>query len=123
MGAVAWARRSGRPASKIGIGAGALGVEGFASYLHPALATWLALADVGLPTLVVLTLLAVILCGSKDKMERVFRFLRWIANRPEPPAPVLAVDVDSVGVESPVASRARSRGAGSTGDKAPAAPA
>ena len=36
--------------------------------------------------LVVLTVIAVALFGSKALSERAFRLLRWFGNRPEPPA-------------------------------------
>lgn len=70
-----------------GAGAGVLGGEGLAAYLHPALGEALAAADVIVPVAVGLVLLAAILLGSSQTCERVFRLLRWIANRPEPPAP------------------------------------
>lgn len=56
-------------------------------YLHPALGVVLAIADIAIPVLIAAVLLTVILCGSKETYERVFRLLRWIVNRPEPPAP------------------------------------
>jgi hypothetical protein len=34
-----------------------------------------------------LVLVGAILWGSSQTCERVFRLLRWAANRPEPPAP------------------------------------
>lgn len=55
--------------------------------LHPALAEVLAAADVITPAAIALVLLAAILFGSTETAERVFRLLRWAANRPEPPAP------------------------------------
>lgn len=68
-------------------GAGVLGGEGLAAYLHPALGEALAAADVIVPLATALVLLTAILRGSTQTCERVFRLLRWIANRPEPPAP------------------------------------
>jgi hypothetical protein len=70
-----------------GAGAGFIGTEGIAGYLHPALGAVLAAADVIAPVTIALILLAAILSGSKETVERVFRLLRWLANRPEPPAP------------------------------------
>ena len=64
-----------------------LSAEGTAGYLHPAIGEALAAADVIVPAIVLLVLLAAILRGSTETCDRVFRLLRWIANRPEPPAP------------------------------------
>jgi len=72
-----------------GAGAGVLGGEGVAGYLHPALGEALAVADVVVPLAIALVLLIAILCGSDQTCERVFRLLRWTANRPEPPGPPL----------------------------------
>ena len=62
-----------------------LSAEGTAGYLHPAIGEALAAADVIVPAIVLLVLLAAILRGSTETCDRVFRLLRWIANRPEPP--------------------------------------
>lgn len=70
----------------IGVGAGAVG-EGVAGYLHPVLGEALAAADIIVPLAIGLILLTAILRGSRETCERVFRLLRWLANRPEPPAP------------------------------------
>jgi hypothetical protein len=48
---------------------------------------FLAAADVIVPLAIALILLAVILFGSTEMAERVFRLLRWASNRSEPPAP------------------------------------
>jgi hypothetical protein len=71
----------------LGAGAGVLGGEGLAAYLHPALGEALAAADVIVPLAIALVLLIAILQGSSQTCERAFRLLRWIANRAEPPAP------------------------------------
>jgi hypothetical protein len=68
-------------------GAGALGVEGAAGWLHPAVGTGLAVADIAVPVTVALVLLTAILRGSEQTCERAFRLLRWITGQPEPPAP------------------------------------
>ena len=68
-------------------GAGVLGAEGVASYLHPVMGEVLAVTGIAVPLAIALTLLAAILAGSEQTVERVFRLLRWTANRPEPPAP------------------------------------
>jgi hypothetical protein len=75
------------PWRALGTGAGVLGSEGLAGYLHPALGEVLAAADVIAPLAIAVALLAAILRGSSQTCERVFRLLRWIANRPEPPGP------------------------------------
>jgi hypothetical protein len=56
-------------------------------WLPVPLGAALAAADVIVPLTVGLVLLAAILRGSNETYERVFRLLRWITNRPEPPAP------------------------------------
>ena len=84
-------RSGGRPPAPwrvLGAGAGVLGGEGVAGYLHPVLGEALAAVDVLVPLAIALVLLAAILCGSNQTCERVFRLLRWIANRPEPPGPI-----------------------------------
>jgi hypothetical protein len=73
--------------SRLGAVAAFLGAESTASYLHPALGEALAAADTIIPTIVMLVLLAAILRGSTETCDRVFRLLRWITNRPEPPSP------------------------------------
>jgi hypothetical protein len=81
---------AGRPSASwrvVGAGAGLAGTEGITEYLHPALGQVLVTADVIAPAAIALLLLAFILFGSKEKEERVFRLLRWLTNRPEPPAP------------------------------------
>jgi len=41
----------------------------------------------GIEVAVILTVLGTALFGSQALSERAFRLLRWVANRPEPPAP------------------------------------
>jgi hypothetical protein len=72
---------------KLGAGTVVITAEGTAAYVQPALGAALAVADVTVPLAVALLLVAAVLCGSNETCERVFRLLRWIANRPEPPAP------------------------------------
>ena len=71
----------------LGAGLGVLGGEGLAGCLRPALGEALAVADLIVPLALVVTLIMAVLCGSDLTVERVFRLLRWAANRPEPPAP------------------------------------
>jgi hypothetical protein len=73
--------------SRLGAVAAFLSAESTAGYLRPALGEAMAAADVTIPVIVLLVLLAAILRGSTETCDRVFRLLRWIANRPEPPAP------------------------------------
>ena len=79
--------RPARPWRALGAGAGVLGGEGLAMALHPALGEAMAAADVIVPLAIVVVLIAAILAGSDRTCERVFRLLRWAANRPEPTAP------------------------------------
>ena len=68
-------------------GAGIVGGESVTGILHPALGAVWAAADIIGPLAIALILLAAILLGSDQTCERVFRLLRWAANRPEPKAP------------------------------------
>jgi hypothetical protein len=79
--------RAQRRVGRLGAIAAIFSAEGIEGYLHPAFGEALAAADVIIPATVLLVLLAAILRGSTETCERVFRLLRWIANRPEPPAP------------------------------------
>lgn len=72
---------------RLGAGAATLGAEGTAGYMYPALGAALAIIDIAIPLAVGIVLLTAILFGSNETCERVFRLLRWIANRPEPPSP------------------------------------
>jgi hypothetical protein len=72
---------------RVGAGASALGAEGVAGYHFPVLGAVLAGVDVLVPVAIALVLLTAILRGSDRTCDRVFRLLRWIAGRPEPPAP------------------------------------
>jgi hypothetical protein len=80
-------RRPSMPWRALSTGAGVLSSEGLTAYLHPALGEALAVADIVIPLILAIILLTAILRGSSQTCERVFRLLRWIANRPEPPAP------------------------------------
>ncbi len=68
-------------------GAGVAGGEGTALVVRPGLGEVLGGADVIGPLAIALILLAAILLGSDQTVDRVFRLLRWAANRPEPAAP------------------------------------
>jgi hypothetical protein len=73
---------------KLGAGVGVLAAEGAAGYLDPVVGAGLAVADVLAPLAIALILLSAILRGSTETCERAFRLLRWLAGRPEPPAPL-----------------------------------
>jgi hypothetical protein len=75
---------------KLAAGVGALGAEGAVSYMHPWVGVVLAVTDTVVPAIIVVGLVAVILWGGDAKCDRVFRLLRWIVDRPEPPGPALA---------------------------------
>jgi hypothetical protein len=68
-------------------GGGILGGEGAAAVVHPALGEALVAADAIGPLAIALILLAAVLLGSDETVDRVFRLLRWAANRSEPAAP------------------------------------
>jgi hypothetical protein len=72
---------------KLGGAAGILGTEATAAYLSRPLGAALAAADIAVPLALVAVLLTAVLLGSTETCERVFRLLRWITNRPEPPHP------------------------------------
>ena len=59
------------------------GMPAAGGIVHP----WIGLAMAGAELTVALTVLATALFGSRELSERAFRLLRWLANRPEPPAP------------------------------------
>ena len=73
--------------AKLGTGLVILASEVAEGALHPALADALAIADLAIPVACMLVVFVVITRGSQQTCERVFRFLRWMTNRPEPPAP------------------------------------
>lgn len=65
-------------------------------FLHPLLGDIAAIIEV----VVALTIIGTALFGSPDLSDRAFRLLRWIGNRPEPPAP----KVSGTGEGGPVTS-------------------
>jgi hypothetical protein len=64
-------------------GVAALGTPAAIGVLHPVLAEIVATIEL----VVALTIIGTALFGSPDLSDRAFRLLRWIGNRPEPPAP------------------------------------
>lgn len=77
---------SGAPAwGRIGAGVGAAGAPGLALWVHPLLGVILAVIEITVPVMLAIAVAGVAVFGSEQASERVFRLLRWIANRPEPP--------------------------------------
>jgi hypothetical protein len=70
-----------------GIGLGILSAEGVIAWFHPVGAIALALTATGGTLLVALIVMMAVILGNNQICERVFRLLRWAANRPEPSAP------------------------------------
>lgn len=68
-------------------GGGFAVLQGTTSYMHPSIGIALAITDISVPLAAAVVLVVAILSGSDQTCERVFRLLRWIANRPEPSAP------------------------------------
>ena len=66
---------------------GTLGSEAAVGLTDHTLGAMLAIIDVIAPVITALILLIAILCGNDKTCERVFRLLRWLANRPEPAFP------------------------------------
>lgn len=73
----------------LGLGLGPGGVIGActAGLLHCLLGEILAAAMIALPLTTGVILVAVIVFGSSESSDRVFRLLRWIRDKEEPPAP------------------------------------
>jgi hypothetical protein len=72
------------PWRQAGATAASLGAPVAIGILHPVLGEIIAVVEV----VVVFTIIATALFGSQTLSDRAFRLLRWIGNRPEPPAPV-----------------------------------
>lgn len=64
-------------------GVTAVGIPAVSEVLHPVLGEIVIIVELVLA----LTIIVMVLFGSSDARERAFRLLRWIDNRPEPPAP------------------------------------
>jgi hypothetical protein len=81
--------RRPRTSGWVGLGTSlaVIGAEITESVLHPKVAEGLAIADVAIPLIAASILFITIVWGSPETVDRVFRLLRWIANRPEPAAP------------------------------------
>jgi hypothetical protein len=66
-------------------GAG-LGADAGLAIFSRELGAILVLTEVAVFAVIALTILTAVLRGSDNTCERAFRLLRWLANRPEPPA-------------------------------------
>ena len=53
--------------------------------LHPEITEILLIASVAIPVIMMAALLVIIARSDEQTCERVFRLLRWMVNRPEPP--------------------------------------
>jgi hypothetical protein len=53
--------------------------------LHPEVTEILVIADLAIPVITFVVLLIIIARSKEQTCERIFRLLRWIVNRPEPP--------------------------------------
>ena len=80
--------RPGRPWRALGATGSVLGGEGLVT-VHPAFGEVMAAGDVVVLCIAVV-LVAAILVGDDQACERAVRLLRWVADRPEPPATGLA---------------------------------
>jgi hypothetical protein len=67
-----------------GISLGILSAEGAIAWFRPAEAVAVALTAMGGTLLVTLIVMIAVILGNNQICERVFRLLRWAANRPEP---------------------------------------
>lgn len=71
------------PWRSVGAGVVSVGTPLGAAVLRPLLGEVMMLVELA----VFLTMLGTALFGSETLSERAFRLLRWLGNRPEPPAP------------------------------------
>jgi hypothetical protein len=70
-------------ASKVSWAAGPAAFPFAAAALRPVLGIAVLVAEL----VFVLILFGIVVYGAKEQADRVFRLLRWLRNRPEPPAP------------------------------------
>jgi hypothetical protein len=92
MGTRTGAKRS-RPKTSLAprptcLGLGVVVVPAFSTFLTPMLGQTLVVGEIG----AFLVIVSTALFGASRISERAFRFLRWCADRPEPPAPQLDTD-------------------------------
>lgn len=74
------------PWRSVGTSMTALGTPVGTALFHPLLGEIVAIVEV----LIALAIVGTALFGSTTLSDRAFRLLRWIGNRPEPPAPEAA---------------------------------
>jgi hypothetical protein len=72
---------------KLGAGLAVIGAQVAEGVLHPEMAEALEISDVAIPLITGLIVFATVVWGSRETVDRVFRLLRWVANRPEPATP------------------------------------
>jgi hypothetical protein len=92
-------REASRVIRAIGLGAGPAAAPFAAAALLPELGA----AVLAVELLLTLIVFGIVVYGTQDRVDRVFRLLRWLYNRPEPPAPL------SLPGENPSRSPARRR--------------
>jgi hypothetical protein len=71
----------------LGLGPGGIAGACTAARLHSLVGEILAAAMIAVPLATGVILVAVIVFGSTESSNRVFRLLRWIRDKEEPPAP------------------------------------
>ena len=76
-------QETGRVIRAIGLGAGPVAAPFAAVALQPVLGAALLAAEL----VTVLVVFTIVVYGSQEHANRVFRLLRWLRGRPEPPAP------------------------------------
>jgi len=74
---------TGRVIRVIGLGAGTASAPFAAATLVPVLGAALLAAELAF----VLMVFGIAVYGTQERADRVFRLLRWLSGRPEPPAP------------------------------------
>lgn len=72
--------------AKLCAGLAIAAIELVSDYLHPEISGILVIADVTIPVIMIAALLTIVARSKEQTCERIFRLLRWMVNRPEPPA-------------------------------------
>lgn len=75
------------PWRALGLGSSGIGGIAAAYYTHPLVGLVIAICE----TTVATTIIATALFGSATTSDRAFRFLRWLADRPEPDGPAARI--------------------------------
>ena len=71
----------------LGLGPGAIACASTAERLHSFIGEVLSAAMIVVPLVTGVILVAVIVVGSPETSARVFRLLRWLRSKEEPPTP------------------------------------